>query len=75
MQFIEMTGATLFRIVQPEECDPSQLESAGVSPESLIRVNLQGDIELRKAKEWEVIGGLIGDYADRVRQATGLDFA
>lgn len=75
MQFIEMTGKTLSHLVNPEEFDADALHAAGVNDESLVRVNLQGDIELRKAKEWEVIGGLIGDFAERIKHATHLDWA
>ncbi len=74
MQFIEMSGKTLCHLVNPEEFDPDALRAAGVTDESLVRVNLQGDIELRKTKEWEVIGGLIGDFADRIRKGTDLDW-
>ena len=43
--------------------------------DSVVRVNPQGDIELRKRKGWEIIGGLLGDYERRVKRETGLDWA
>lgn len=75
MKFIEMHGKTLMRVISPEEFDPEQLRHSGVSDESLVRINLQGDIEIRKRDRWEIIGGLLGDYADRARRISGLDFA
>jgi hypothetical protein len=73
MKFIEMTGHTLFKIVSPEEAGP--LHGAGVTDHCLLRVNLQGDIEIRRRSEWGVIGGLLGDFEERIKQATGLDWA
>ena len=75
MKFIEMQGKTLMRVISPEEFDPDQLKRSGVRDDSLVRINLQGDIELRKRDRWEIIGGLLGDYADRARRISGLDFA
>ncbi len=75
MQFIEMHGKTLLQILKPDEAHPEELRAAGVTDESLVRINLQGDIELRKREGWEIIGGLLGDFAHRVPQVTGLDWA
>jgi hypothetical protein len=75
MRFIEMTGRTLLKVIDTNEVDPAQLKAAGVSDESLVRVNLQGDIELRKRDRWDIVGGLLGDYEQRLHQATGLDWA
>jgi hypothetical protein len=58
-----------------DELDPDELRAAGVQPESVVRVNRQGDIELRRTQGWEVIGGLLGDYEHRVKRKTGLDWA
>ena len=71
MQFIELSGKQLLNIVEPDELPPAELAAAGVSPDSLVRVNRQGDIELR----WEIIGGLLGDFDNRLRHETGLDWA
>jgi hypothetical protein len=75
-RFIEMTGKTLRMLIdQDDEITPEQLSLAGVTDERLVRVNLQGDIELRQMDRWDVIGGLIGNFEARVRRATGLDWA
>ena len=72
-----MTGKTLWRVVDHDEeaLTRDDLRAAGVRDESLVRVNRQGDLELRKSTGWDIIGGLIGDYEHRVREATGLDWA
>ncbi len=75
MQFIEMSGKTLARLVADDEFSPEELATAGVSDESVVRINLQGDIEIRRAKSWDVIGGLLGDYEKRVKRQTGLNWA
>ena len=75
MQFIEMTGATLAKIINVKELHSNNLEDAGVYDETIVRVNQQGDIEVRRHERWDVIGGLLGDYEDRVRNTTGLTWA
>ncbi len=75
MKFIEMHGKTLFHVISPDDLHPDELHAAGVHAGSLVRVNLQGDIELRKTDRWEVIGGLLGDFSERVKAETGLDWA
>lgn len=76
MHFIEMTGKTLLRIVSRDgdEPSPAELEEVGVNGESIIRVNRQGDIEIRRIHGWDLIGGLLGDYESRVREETGLEW-
>ena len=74
-KFIEMSGETLLRIVSEDEHSPEDLAEVGVTGESIIRINRQGDIELRRYDRWDVIGGLLGDFEIRVRQETGLDWA
>ncbi len=73
MKFIEMSGHTLLKIVSADEAAP--LHHAGVTDQCLLRVNLQGDIEIRRPNEWNVIGGFLGDFEDRVKSATGLNWA
>jgi hypothetical protein len=51
------------------------LRNAGIGEHSLLRVNPQGDIEVRRHADWSIIGGLLGDFEARVRQTTGLDWA
>ena len=75
MPFIEMTGETLERILAADELHHASLETAHVTPQCIVRVNLQGDIEVRRAKGWDVIGGLLGDFRERVTKETGLDWA
>ena len=76
MQFIEMTGKTLWRVIDHDDemLTHEDLRAAGVDDESLVRVNRQGDIELRKTSQWDVIGGLLGNYEQRVRAATEFDW-
>ena len=76
MHFIEMTGKTLLLIVgrDGDEPSPEELEEVGVDDQSIIRVNRQGDIEIRRIKNWDLIGGLLGDYETRVREETGLEW-
>ena len=74
MKFIEMNGATLEAIVESDELHGPNLSTAGVSPESIVRVNEQGDIEIRCEKKWSVIGGLLGQFDERVRRITGFDW-
>jgi hypothetical protein len=75
MQFIEMTGKTLLRVVSENEISPEQLRESGVTENSLVRVNPQGDIELRRRDRWDIIGGLLGEFDTRLRHETGLDWA
>jgi hypothetical protein len=75
MSFIEMTGATLERIIAEDELHHGDLAEAGVAEATIIRVNRQGDIEVRRPTGWDVIGGLLGEFDQRVRRETGLDWA
>ena len=75
MPFIEMTGKTLARVISPEELSVEQLQEVGVTDESIVRVNKQGDIEVRRKAGWEVVGGLLGEFERRIRSKTGFDWA
>ncbi|MGE3776348.1 MAG: hypothetical protein AB7F89_04120 [Pirellulaceae bacterium] len=75
MQFIEMTGRTLGKIITVKELHTTTLEEAGVHDSTIVRVNEQGDIEVRRKDRWDVIGGLLGNYEERIRHITGLDWA
>ena len=75
MRFIEMTGKTLKRLISSDELHAGDLESAGVEDDTIVRVNRQGDIEIRRAERWDVIGGLLGNYEQRIKLETGLDWA
>ena len=75
MSFIEMTGATLRRAMHADELNEDDLAKARVSETTIVRVNHEGDIEVRRAHGWDVIGGLLGGFEERIRTATGLDWA
>jgi hypothetical protein len=75
MKFIEMRGVQLMHLLSPEEIKPDELRKAGLTDKCLVRVNLQGDIEVRRRDRWDVIGGLLGDYEHRIMKETGLDWA
>lgn len=74
VKFIEITGEQLFSIMLPDELNRDELEAAGVHSHSVVRVNLQGDLELRRPDGWMIIGGLLGDYQHRVESHTGLEY-
>jgi hypothetical protein len=75
MKFIEMTGATLEQVINDGEIHSRDLRGAGVSPDSIVRVNQQGDIEVRRSNKWDVIGGLLGNFEERIKRTTGFDWA
>ena len=73
MKFIEMTGSTLVSMLSPDELE--QLTVAGVEDSSIVRINQQGDIEVRTALKWDVIGGLLGNFEERIKKQTGFEWA
>jgi len=75
MPFIEMSGHTLLRLVTEGGPSPDELAEVGVTGKSIVRVNHEGDIELRRRDRWDVIGGLLGEFEERVKKETGLDWA
>jgi hypothetical protein len=74
MKFIEMSGATLLKVVTDNELSPQELAGVGVNKNSVVRINRQGDIEIRRADSWDVIGGLLGNFEERIKHETGLDW-
>ena len=52
----------------------SRLEAAGVSDDTIVRVSELGDIEVRRPEKWDLIGGLLGDYENRIKRHTGMDW-
>lgn len=74
MQFIELTGKTLLDVVNEGEIDMRQLRESGVTGDSILRINKFGEIELRQSHEWVMVGGLIGNFEDRLRKITQLDW-
>lgn len=75
MQFIELTGKTLLDIVNEGEIDFKELHDAGVNGDSILRINKFGEIELRAKNGWVLVGGLIGNFEDRLLKFTGLNWA
>jgi hypothetical protein len=74
MKFIEMSGKSLLRVLSGDELHPNELAQMGVTDESVVRINRQGDIELRRADRWDVIGGLLGEFESRIKRETGLEW-
>ena len=70
-----MSGATLRALINSDEIPEEELRNAGVDEDCMVRVNQQGDIEVRRPDSWEVIGGLLGEFQQRVQDATELDWA
>jgi hypothetical protein len=75
MPFIEITGQTLLEVVNEGEIDIHELHRVGVHGDSILRVNEHGEIELRFREGWTMVGGLIGNYQERLREVTGLEYA
>ncbi|MBN1589654.1 MAG: hypothetical protein JW888_09075 [Pirellulales bacterium] len=75
MEFIEMSGKSLLELAKEEGPSPEELAKVGVDDHSVVRINRQGDIEIRRAHGWDLIGGLLGDFETRVRSETGFDWA
>lgn len=74
MKFVEITGETLAQIVNDDEIHADDLVTAGVTVKSIIRINEQGDVEVRRPTQWEIVGGLLGNYQERIRGITGMDW-
>ena len=74
MEFIEMSGQTLRRIISDDELHPDELAELGVNDESVVRINRQGDIEIRRPGRWDLIGGLLGEFEHRIKSETGLEW-
>ena len=62
-------------MLSDDEMQASDLQTAGVTDDTIVRVNQHGDIEVRRENEWDVVGGLLGNYEERVKHATGRDWA
>lgn len=74
-EFIELTGKTLLDVVNEGEVDFAQLHSSGVKGDSILRINRHGEIELRCKSSWMLVGGLIGNFEERLMNLTGLDWS
>lgn len=75
MQYIEMTGKTLLKLIDLTGLSQDELRRAGVKDDSLVRVTKLGDLELRKPHKWDAIGGLLGEFDHKLRHETGLEWA
>lgn len=75
MKFIEMTGRGLMSMLEPDEVSPEELQRAGLTDSCLVRINQQGDIEVRRHDRWDLVGGLIGNFEHRSQQASGRTWA
>ncbi|MCE9604378.1 MAG: hypothetical protein K8U03_05670 [Planctomycetia bacterium] len=75
MRFIELSGKVLLEMSGIDALNVGELRQLGMTETSVVRINQQGDIELRRSDRWDVIGGLLGDYEHRLREATGMDWA
>ncbi|MFW6169971.1 MAG: hypothetical protein ACODAD_05730 [Planctomycetota bacterium] len=75
MKFVEMTGKSLKTIVKDDELQKKVLADAGVDDQTVVRVNQHGDIEVRLPHGWDVIGGLLGNFEERIHKETGMDWA
>ena len=75
MKFIEMTGHALMSMIEPDEVSPEKLQQVGLTDTCLVRVNEQGDVEVRRHDRWDLIGGLLGGFAQRSERASGRTWA
>jgi hypothetical protein len=75
MKFIEMSGRALMSMLEPDEVSPEELQQAGLTETCLVRINQQGDIEVRRRDRWDVIGGLLGTFQPRCEHASGRTWA
>jgi hypothetical protein len=75
MKFIEMNGRALMSMLEPDEVSPDALQRLGLTDTCLVRVNEQGDIEVRRHDRWDIIGGLLGNFEHRTENASGRTWA
>ncbi|HPM80997.1 MAG TPA: hypothetical protein PLF81_09870 [Candidatus Anammoximicrobium sp.] len=74
MRFVEVTGKTLAQIVNEGELRAADMAAVGIADDTIVRINEQGDVEVRRRDGWDVVGGLLGDYEERVKRISGLDW-
>jgi hypothetical protein len=74
MKFVEVTGKSLAQIVNEGELRHADLAAVGITDHTIVRINEQGDIEVRRRDSWDLVGGLLGEYEERVRRISGLDW-
>lgn len=74
MKFVHLTGKRLAEIISDGELHADDLHAAGVDDDSVVRINEQGDIEVRRPSQWDLVGGLLGDYQHRIKNTAGMDW-
>ena len=57
------------------DCVPLDKMDSRLAQQLAEVLNRQGDIEVRRPSGWDVIGGLLGEFDERIRRETGLDWA
>jgi hypothetical protein len=72
MEFIELSGKQLLSILHAEEYQMDDIRNCGIKDDTQVRINRQGDIEVRRDGEWDVVGGLLGSFAQRIAHVSGL---
>ncbi len=75
MKFIELSGKQLYQMADGSDLTPQNLKAAGVTEQCIVRINEQGDIEVRRTDGWDVVGGLIGDFEHRLKKVSHLNWA
>lgn len=69
-----MTGRVLADIIKDDELHANDLATLKIEDDTVVRINQHGDIEVRRPEQWDVIGGLLGDFESRVKKRSGLDW-
>ena len=69
-----MTGRVLADIIKDDELHANDLAALAIDDDTVVRINQHGDIEVRRPEQWDVIGGLLGDFESRVKKRCGLDW-
>ncbi|QGJ72356.1 Hypothetical protein PBC10988_40750 [Planctomycetales bacterium 10988] len=78
MKFIYLTGEELLKVMEEDEYSSyssDELKKEGLDESTEVRINPQGDIEILKTDGWDVIGGLLGDFSQRIERRTGKTWA
>lgn len=75
MQFIEMTGKELMDAMRDDELTAEDLKRSNIIETSIVRINRQGDIEVRRPDGWDLVGGLIGEFENRIAKCCGRTWA
>lgn len=58
-----------------DELTAEDLQKSHITENSIVRINRQGDIEVRRPEGWDIVGGLIGDYENRILKSCGRTWA